>query len=87
MPCAWPLKYPNVYLDISGDVFCYRLLETLLETLPAEKILFGSDYPWLDIRANLTRVLLADIDMQAKEAILGRNACHVYRPEVPNAAY
>ncbi len=74
--------YPDVYLDISGDVFCYRLLETLLETVPAEKILFGSDFPWLDLRANFTRVLLSDIGDRAKEAILGQNARQVYRLEV-----
>ncbi len=80
-------EYPRVYLDISGDVFCYRLLETLLDTVPAEKILFGSDYPWLDIRANLTRVLLSDIDDPAKEAILCWNARLVYRPEVPDVVH
>ena len=71
--------YPNVYLDIAGDVFCYRLIERLAEEVPAEKILFGSDYPWLDPRANLTRVLLAEIDERAKRCILGENARAVYR--------
>jgi hypothetical protein len=71
--------YPNVYLDFAGDIFCYRLVEALLAAAPAEKILFGSDYPWLDPRANLTRVLLADIDEAARRKILWENAETVYR--------
>lgn len=72
-------EHANVYVDISGDVFCYRLIERLVENMPVEKILFGTDYPWLDLRANLTRVLLASIDDTAKERILGLNAQAVYR--------
>jgi predicted TIM-barrel fold metal-dependent hydrolase len=72
-------EYPNVYLDLAGDIFCYRLVETLVESVPAEKILFGSDFPWLDPRANLSRVLLADVDLAVKRKILRDNARTVYR--------
>ena len=71
-------EYPNVYLDLAGDVFCYRLVETLAEAVPPEKILFGSDFPWIDPRANLSRVLLADIDDRLKRKILSDNAHTVY---------
>lgn len=74
-------EYPNVFLDFSGDIFCYRLIEDLTDSVPAEKILFGSDYPWLDPRANLDRVFLADIDVSAKKKILRDNAASVYRLE------
>jgi len=70
--------YPNVYGDFSGDIFDYRLIDNLVETVPADKILFGSDYPWLDPRANLTRVLLAAVDQAVKEKILRSNAMRVY---------
>lgn len=73
--------YPEVYLDFAGDVFCYRLIETLVQSVPVEKILFGSDYPWLDPRANLSRVLLSQIDNTARRMILGENARIVYRME------
>lgn len=69
---------PEVYLDFSGDIFCHRLIETLVESVPVEKILFGSDFPWLDPRANLSRVLLAEVDLTAKRRILRDNAMHVY---------
>ena len=71
-------EYESVYLDFAGDIFCYGLIETLVASAPAEKILFGSDFPWLDPRANLTRVLLADINASAKARILRDNALVVY---------
>jgi predicted TIM-barrel fold metal-dependent hydrolase len=77
--------YPQVYLDLAGDIFCYRLLETLLDSVPADKLLFASDYPWLDPRANLSRVLLSEIPDSAKRKILGENARRVYRLEVADA--
>ena len=72
-------EHPNVYLDFAGDIFCYRLLETLVASVPPEKVLFGSDFPWIDPRANLSRVLLADIDDQLKRKILSDNAHAVYK--------
>jgi predicted TIM-barrel fold metal-dependent hydrolase len=78
-------QYPNVYLDFAGDIYCYRLLERLVAALPYGKILFGSDFPMFDQNANLTRVLLADIEDAAKAAILNDNAANVYRLGEPDA--
>jgi predicted TIM-barrel fold metal-dependent hydrolase len=69
--------YPQVYVDIAGDVFDMRLIERLAPI--ADKVLFGSDYPWLDLSANLTRILLADIPSSAKARMLRDNALKVYR--------
>jgi len=70
--------YPNVFLDFGGDIYCYRLIEDLVAAVPADRILFGSDYPMLETRANLARVLLADIPDDAKLKILRDNAAAVY---------
>jgi predicted TIM-barrel fold metal-dependent hydrolase len=56
-------KYNSVYTDIAGDIF----------------ILFGSDFPWLDPRANLARIFLSNINERAKKKILTENALRVYR--------
>jgi hypothetical protein len=70
--------YDNVYTDIAGDVFCRRLLETLLARVPSSRVLYGSDFPWFDPAANLTRVLLADIEEEGINRILRDNAIEVY---------
>ncbi|MDD5705896.1 MAG: amidohydrolase family protein [Kiritimatiellae bacterium] len=74
-------RYPNVYLDIAGDIYCRGLIEELAATVPAERILFGSDYPMMDPRSNLTRVLLAAIGTDAKRLMLADNAIRAYRLE------
>jgi len=70
--------YGNVYLDFAGDIFDHRLIEKLAASVAPDKILFGSDYPWLDPRANLTRTLLADVSGDVKLKILRENAARVY---------
>ncbi len=72
-------EYANVYLDFVGDIFCYHLIESLVKTIPAEKILFGSDFPWFDPRTHISQVLLAEIDNQLKQKILSDNARAVYK--------
>ena len=53
-------------------------LQDLVSALPPNKLLFGSDFPWLDPRCNLTRVLLAEIPVEAKLRILRDNAVEAY---------
>jgi predicted TIM-barrel fold metal-dependent hydrolase len=74
-------EYKNVYMDFGGDIYCYRYFEQLAQELPENKILFGSDYPWIDCRSHLSRVYLADISTQLKRRILRDNALEVYRLE------
>jgi predicted TIM-barrel fold metal-dependent hydrolase len=72
-------EHPHVFLDFAGDVFCHELIDQLVQSVPAEKILFGSDFPWVDPRANLSRVLLTDVEDSVKSKILRGNAIRVYR--------
>ena len=71
--------YANVFADFAGDIFCSRLLETLVQQVPSEKILFGSDYPWFDPAINLDRTLLADIPLSCQQQILRDNALNLFR--------
>jgi predicted TIM-barrel fold metal-dependent hydrolase len=71
-------QHDNVYTDFAGDIFDLGLLEDLSSTLPTGRLLFGSDYPWLDPRANLGRCMLANLTAEEKDAVLGLNAMAVY---------
>ena len=71
-------RYPNVYLDLSGDVYAYGLIEWLVAQVGAERILFGSDANWIDPRTHLGRILDAEITAEAKWLILGVNATRLF---------
>jgi len=76
-------KYPNVYLDVSGDIFSMGLICWLVEAVGADRVLFGSDQPWIDPTAHLARIMLAEITEEAKRLILRDNALRVYQQEYP----
>ena len=71
-------KYSNVFMDISGDIMDRHFLEHLARENLERKVLFGSDYPWLDQRAHLCGVFLAGVSTEAKGMILRENALRVF---------
>ncbi len=68
-------RHPNLYLDSSGWLFMNRgYLEYLVSRVDLRRILFGSDYSWIDLRYAAATVLFAGIDDRAKSRILADNA-------------
>jgi len=67
-------KTENVYVDIS---FVERMdtVKSLLEKVPASRVLFGSHTPFFYTKAALMRVEYAEIRQERKELILFKNAC------------
>jgi predicted TIM-barrel fold metal-dependent hydrolase len=51
----------------------------MAEAVPENKLLFGTDYPWIDYRSHLTRVYLAVISVSLKRKILRDNALEVFQ--------
>ena len=70
--------YPNVYGDFAGDIYDYELIENLVASVPSDRILFGSDYPWFDPKANTLLVLLSKVSDEVKLKILRENAVKAY---------
>ena len=71
-------KHDNVFLDISGTgIFRYGLLKKMVETVGAERILFGSDYPICNLKMYVGGVLGEKISDSAKEYIFSKNAKHL----------
>lgn len=65
-------RYPNVYADTSG-VRRFDLLEEAVARAGAEKILFGSDGPWLHPGIELVKVLALGLSQEELQLIVGRN--------------
>lgn len=62
----------NIYLDTSNGKLPW-LIKKAVDQLGKEKILFGSDEPYADIRVARHLIYLADIDIDAKEYIFHKN--------------
>jgi len=86
-------KNPNVYADTSGllahpsyplfermvDLCRRRLLDAILMVGSTDRVLYGSDWPLIDLQ--LARKLVTDLDLPERDrtAILGGNARRLFR--------
>lgn len=67
-------ELPNVYLDTTLSMCPARQIEFFVAEVGAERILFGTDNPFIDPRPQIGRVGLARISRQNKIDIFGGNA-------------
>ncbi|MFC1606814.1 amidohydrolase family protein [Candidatus Latescibacterota bacterium] len=66
-------KLPNVFLDITMSMCPAGQLEYFVESVGADRVLFGTDNPFIDPRPQLGRLFLADISTEDKVKIAGGN--------------
>ena len=72
------LKYPNIYCEITGSVIVYGTLERMVNQLGADRVLFGTDLPFLDARPQVGRVAFAKISDDDKRKVFGLNAARIF---------
>lgn len=65
-------RHPNIYTDTSG-VRRFELLEQAVKRAGAEKILFGSDGPWLHPGVELSKVEALSLSREDRRLICGGN--------------
>ncbi len=70
-------KHPNVYMDLTGSTCLYWQLERSVAAVGSEKIVFGTDLPFIDLRPGLGRVAFSRITEQEKRNILGLNMARI----------
>lgn len=73
------LEHPNIYMDIAQSTIMYGTLERMVRQGGAERVLFGSDMPFLDPRPQIGRVACAKISDDEKRLVFGLNASKVFR--------
>jgi|YNPNPStandDraft_1061719.scaffolds.fasta_scaffold03652_5 predicted TIM-barrel fold metal-dependent hydrolase len=64
----------NVYLELTAAYAVRGLIEKMVETVGAHKIVFGCDLPWFDPHYAIGCVVMAHISDDARRAILRENA-------------
>jgi predicted TIM-barrel fold metal-dependent hydrolase len=50
----------------------------MIRTIGADRILFGSDYPWIDPKGDIERINRLNISDDDKKLILGQNAARLF---------
>lgn len=70
-------KRDNVYLDLTGSTNTFGLVERFVREVGAEKVLYGSDIPFIDPCGGLAKVVYAKISDREKEMILGGNILRI----------
>jgi predicted TIM-barrel fold metal-dependent hydrolase len=69
--------YRNVYLDVVSP--SSLAMEFAYRSASPDRLLFGSDHPWVKIGAILTHLDRMAIPAEHKALILGGNACRLFR--------
>jgi predicted TIM-barrel fold metal-dependent hydrolase len=55
------VRYPSLVLEVCGSFMTGDWIRRLVETVGAHRVLFGSDFPFIDLRYSLGRVLFAGL--------------------------
>ena len=74
---AWDPIYaftPNYFLETCSTFRTPGVIEQLVEGAGADRVLYGSDIPLMDPRAQIGKIITAEIDEEAKKLVLGGNA-------------
>ncbi len=71
------LPRDNIYLETCGSR-TFGIVEEMVDSLGSERVLFGSDMPFLDPAAQVGKIIYSDISEGDKLNILGLNATHVF---------
>ena len=71
----------NVFLDLCGSPLLFGALEQMVDAVGADKILFGTDLPFIDPRPGLGRIAFSRLSDDEKRKILGLNAKRLFRIE------
>lgn len=74
-------KYPNVYQNTCACFVscCYASAQKMIDNLPADKILYGSDALDLEFGTGIGPIAFAQSSEEVKEKILGGNALQIMR--------
>lgn len=69
--------YRQVYLDLVSPSL--PALRYAVDFMPADRLLFGSDHPWVAIETLLDLVNTLELSAADRERLLGGNACELFR--------
>jgi len=63
--------HPNLHLEICGSFLTGRALARMVRALGAHRVIYGSDFPFIDQRYSIGRVVFAELDLADRLTVLG----------------
>lgn len=69
----------NVHLDLTASYMPYGMLEVIVASVGAERVLFGTDIPFLDGRPKIGQIASARISDEDKRKVFGLNAKRLFK--------
>ena len=73
-------RAPKVVLEVCGSFISGDDIARMVGELGPDKVVYGSDFPFIDIRTSLGRVLFAPISEAERAAVLGGTITRLLRP-------
>ncbi len=77
--CAVAEDHPRFHLDLTGSRLLWGAVEYMVQRMGPDRILYGSDSPFIDPRPSMGRMMCAHISDDDKRKILGLNAKKLYK--------
>ncbi len=71
-------QHPRTCLELCGSLLVGELIMDMVAELGPDRVLFGSDFPFIDHRLSLGRVLGTRLSAEAKRTVLGGAARRVF---------
>ena len=66
-------QHANLYLDLSGSYITGPWIARMVREAGAERVIFSSDIPFIDLRYSLGRVVFAQLTAEEQKLVLGGN--------------
>lgn len=76
--------YPNLYLEICGTFMTSSWLRRLVDVAGADRVIYGSDFPFIDLRYSIGRVLHAGLDDEQLRLVLAETWASLVSPDKEN---
>ena len=71
--------YHNIYLEICGSNLTRFEIEWMIAEVGADRVIFGTDMPWIDPRFTLGKVAYANLSDEQRRLVLGENMARLLR--------
>ncbi|MFF0346020.1 amidohydrolase family protein [Kribbella sp. NPDC004875] len=72
-------RYGSLWLEVCGSQMTGPLIRSMVDQVGSDRVLFGSDFPFIDQRMSLGRVVCAPLTESQRQDVLSGNARKLFR--------